>query len=115
MVWRRLCDRWHLFSGTPVRYGLEAELALIFDVAERPSAATVHAALDADRIWKPNAEAAVDAVVGEQVWSFADFATGPSISRVDGNKQGVFIRDRKPKAVARYPRRRWRVEGPQAW
>ena len=49
----------------------------------------------------------VDAVVGEQVWNFADFATGPSFMRVDGNKKGVFTRDRRPKAAARHLRRRW--------
>jgi len=50
----------------------------------------------------------VDAVVGEQVWNFADFATGPSFIRVDGNKKGVFTRDRRPKAAAHHLRRRWR-------
>ena len=40
----------------------------------------------------------VDAVVGEQVWNFADFATAPGVCRVDGNKKGVFTRDRRPKA-----------------
>ena len=49
----------------------------------------------------------IDAVVGEHVWNFADFATGPSFMRVDGNKKGVFTRDRRPKAAARYLRQRW--------
>ena len=53
----------------------------------------------------------VDAVVGEQVWHFADFATGPGIMRVDGNKKGVFTRDRRPKAAAHALRRRWRDDG----
>ncbi|MEZ0448000.1 beta-glucuronidase [Cellulomonas sp. ICMP 17802] len=51
---------------------------------------------------------AVDAVVGEQVWNFADFATASnSVFRVDGNKKGVFTRDRRPKAAAHVLRRRW--------
>jgi beta-glucuronidase len=50
----------------------------------------------------------VDAVVGEQVWNFADFATASGIGRVDGNKKGVFTRDRRPKAAAFALRRRWR-------
>jgi beta-glucuronidase len=50
----------------------------------------------------------IDAVVGEQVWNFADFATSSGISRVDGNKKGVFTRDRRPKAAAHALRRRWR-------
>jgi beta-glucuronidase len=52
----------------------------------------------------------IDAVVGEQVWNFADFATTPGIMRVDGNKKGVFTRDRKPKNAAYALRRRWRSE-----
>jgi beta-glucuronidase len=50
----------------------------------------------------------IDAVVGEQVWNFADFATGPGVMRVDGNKKGVFTRDRRPKAAAHLLRQRWR-------
>jgi beta-glucuronidase len=53
----------------------------------------------------------IDAVVGEQVWNFADFATGPGIMRVDGNRKGVFTRDRRPKAAAHALRRRWRHDG----
>ena len=49
----------------------------------------------------------IDGVVGEQVWNFADFATPPSFMRVDGNKKGVFTRDRHPKAAAHHLRRRW--------
>jgi beta-glucuronidase len=50
----------------------------------------------------------VDAVIGEHVWNFADFATGPSFIRVEGNKKGVFTRERRPKAAAYLLRRRWR-------
>jgi beta-glucuronidase len=49
----------------------------------------------------------IDAVVGEQVWNFADFATEPSFIRVDGNKKGVFTRERHPKFAAHELRRRW--------
>jgi beta-glucuronidase len=49
----------------------------------------------------------VDAVVGEHVWNFADFATTTVIVRVEGNKKGVFTRDRRPKAAAHALRRRW--------
>ena len=48
-----------------------------------------------------------DAVVGEHVWNFADFATAPGVMRVDGNKKGVFTRERRPKAAAHLLRRRW--------
>jgi beta-glucuronidase len=50
----------------------------------------------------------IDAVVGEQIWSFADFATSSGIMRVDGNKKGLFTRERRPKASVYPLRRRWR-------
>lgn len=51
----------------------------------------------------------VDEVVGEHVWNFADFATSQSIIRVEGNKKGVFTRDRRPKMAAHTLRARWRA------
>jgi beta-glucuronidase len=48
-----------------------------------------------------------DAVVGEQVWNFADFETTVGLMRVGGNKKGVFTRERTPKAAARTLRQRW--------
>jgi beta-glucuronidase len=50
----------------------------------------------------------IDAVVGEHIWNFADFATVSGTARVGGNKKGVFTRDRQPKEVAQDLRRRWR-------
>jgi beta-glucuronidase len=52
----------------------------------------------------------IDAVVGEQMWNFADFATTSGIMRVGGNKKGAFTRDRQPKAAAWALRRRWRKQ-----
>ena len=49
-----------------------------------------------------------DFVIGEHVWNFADFATKQAIRRVDGNKKGVFTRDRRPKSAAHLLRERWR-------
>lgn len=48
-----------------------------------------------------------DFVIGEQVWNFADFATAQSMMRINGNKKGIFTRDRKPKMVAHYFKERW--------
>lgn len=45
--------------------------------------------------------------IGEQVWNFADFATSQGIMRVQGNKKGIFTRERRPKMVAHYLRDRW--------
>ncbi len=53
----------------------------------------------------------VEAVVGEHVWNFADFATTPGIMRVGGNRKGIFTRDRQPKAAAHVLRKRWLPKG----
>ncbi len=47
-------------------------------------------------------------VIGEHVWNFADFMTGQDIVRIDGNKKGVFTRQRQPKMAAHYLRQRWK-------
>jgi beta-glucuronidase len=46
-------------------------------------------------------------VIGEQVWNFADFGTQQDITRVNGNKKGVFTRQREPKMAAHTLRSRW--------
>jgi beta-glucuronidase len=46
-------------------------------------------------------------LAGEQVWNFADFQTTEGIMRVNGNKKGVFTRDRQPKAAAYLLKERW--------
>ena len=46
-------------------------------------------------------------VVGEQPWNFADFATAQSVLRVQGNKKGLFTRDRQPKQAVFPLRERW--------
>ena len=49
----------------------------------------------------------LDFFMGEHVWNFADFATGQGITRVDGNRKGVFTRQRRPKAAAFLLKERW--------
>jgi beta-glucuronidase len=49
----------------------------------------------------------LDFVVGEHVWNFADFATRQGVTRVGGNKKGVFTRQRQPKAAAFVLKERW--------
>ncbi|QEJ96581.1 beta-glucuronidase [Treponema phagedenis] len=58
---------------------------------------------------KANTEqfAAIKNFVGEHVWNFADFETSQNIIRVQGNKKGVFTRDRKPKMAAYFLKERW--------
>ena len=45
LIWRRFCENWKLFRGTPTRYWLEHELVEIFGVTVEPSAES------ADRIY----------------------------------------------------------------
>ena len=46
-------------------------------------------------------------VRGEQIWNFADFQTTEGLMRVNGNKKGVFTRNRQPKDAAFLLRKRW--------
>ncbi|GEO45824.1 hypothetical protein LAL01_20560 [Companilactobacillus alimentarius] len=46
-------------------------------------------------------------VRGELVWCFADFQTSEGIMRVDGNRKGVFTREREPKDSAYFLKKRW--------
>ncbi len=48
-----------------------------------------------------------DFIKGEQIWNFADFQTTEGILRVNGNKKGVFTRQRQPKDVAYLLKERW--------
>lgn len=60
-AWRLLCERWTIFAGTPSRLWLETELAEVFGVTARPSAATADAIFDqiaerlADDDYRPRA------------------------------------------------------------
>lgn len=46
-------------------------------------------------------------VIGEHPWAFADFMTSAGLKRFDGNKKGIFTRQRQPKSVAFILRERW--------
>jgi len=45
--------------------------------------------------------------IGEMIWNFADFMTQQQITRVVGNKKGIFTRQRQPKASAKELRKRY--------
>ena len=47
------------------------------------------------------------AIQGDLAWNFADFQTGQGIMRVNGNKKGLFTRQRQPKSAAYTMRDRW--------
>ncbi|GFJ87615.1 hypothetical protein Prum_012570 [Phytohabitans rumicis] len=119
---------WYAHTGDLARAesALEADLRAWADRHGKPIIVTeygadaiagLHAVVDAP--WSEEYQAGllemyhrvfdrVDAVVGEHIWNFADFATQPAIVRVDGNKKGIFTRDRRPKSAAFAVRRRWR-------
>ncbi len=46
--------------------------------------------------------------IGEHPWAFADFKTKQGLTRVRGNRKGVFTKDRQPKSAARFLRERWK-------
>ena len=46
-------------------------------------------------------------IQGELVWNFADFQAQEGIMRVNGNKKGVFTRNRQPKNAAYVIKERW--------
>ncbi|MDD3253596.1 MAG: beta-glucuronidase [Lachnospiraceae bacterium] len=46
-------------------------------------------------------------VQGELVWNFADFQTTEGIMRANGNKKGIFTRQRQPKDAAYLFKARW--------
>ncbi|TMS13823.1 Beta-glucuronidase [Larimichthys crocea] len=49
-------------------------------------------------------------VIGELIWNFADFMTAQGITRVVGNKKGIFSRQRQPKSAAFILKERyWRL------
>ncbi|MCP9312470.1 beta-glucuronidase [Liquorilactobacillus satsumensis] len=51
-----------------------------------------------------------DFVQGELVWCFADFQTAEAIMRVNGNRKGVFTRERQPKDAAFMLKQRWETK-----
>ncbi len=60
-IWRRFCESWKLYRGTPTRFWMETELVEIFGVTQRPSAETADAIYDtiaaaiADPAFRPRA------------------------------------------------------------
>jgi beta-glucuronidase len=52
----------------------------------------------------------IDGVIGTHLWNFADFQTKQGLTRIIGNKKGVFTRDRQPKMVAHTLKKRWEIK-----
>lgn len=45
-IWRRLCENWDVFLGTPVRFWFESEFADVFGLTDAPSPQTADALYD---------------------------------------------------------------------
>ncbi len=126
-----MLNRYYGWYATPgdlvgAELGLEREISAWIDAYEKPILFTEYGADTYPGIhnvvpgmWSEEYQADLlamhhrvfarfDAVVGEHVWNFADFATVAGVMRVDGNKKGVFTRERRPKAAAHVLRRLWR-------
>ena len=46
--------------------------------------------------------------IGEHVWNLFDFKTKQGLTRVRGNRKGIFTKDRQPKASAFFLKNRWK-------
>ncbi len=47
-------------------------------------------------------------IVGEHIWNLADFQTAEALHRINGNRKGIFTRDRKPKMAAFFVKNNWK-------
>lgn len=47
-------------------------------------------------------------IIGEMPWAFADFKTPEGVTRIRGNRKGIFTKDRQPKFAANYLKERWK-------
>lgn len=47
-------------------------------------------------------------IIGEMSWAFADFKTPEGVTRIRGNRKGLFTKDRQPKFAANYLKERWK-------
>lgn len=49
----------------------------------------------------------LDFMIGEHPWAYCDFQTKQGLNRIDGNKKGIFTRQRQPKMAAFTFKERW--------
>lgn len=49
----------------------------------------------------------LDFMIGEHPWAYCDFQTKQGLNRIDGNKKGIFTRQRQPKMSAHMLKERW--------
>jgi beta-glucuronidase len=100
-------DRFRAAFGKPVllaEFGADAMAGIHAEPAEMFSEefqAEIIAAQYAEACRRPW-------VIGTHVWTFADFKTAQSITRITLNRKGIFTRDRQPKLAAHRLRALWR-------
>ena len=121
---------WYIEHGRPGggRARLEAELRAVGQKHGKPIIMTEYGAdtlaglhsrdrraLDRGVPDRPASTCTTGSSTGSTRWSASTSGTSPTspprsgIIRVDGNKKGVFTRDRRPKAAAHALRQRWRA------
>lgn len=105
---RKELDQWHeKYPDKPImftEYGADT-IAGIHDIDER----TPFSEEFQIEYYKMN-EKIFDSLpyfIGEQTWNYADFQTKYGIFRMQGNKKGVFTRERQPKSIAHHLKNRW--------
>lgn len=105
---RKELDQWHeKYPDKPImftEYGADT-IAGIHDIDER----TPFSEEFQIEYYKMN-EKIFDSLpyfIGEQTWNYADFQTKYGIFRMQGNKKGVFTRERQPKSIAHHLKKRW--------
>ncbi|MDP9695411.1 UNVERIFIED_ORG: glucuronate isomerase [Arthrobacter globiformis] len=115
-IWRRFCQNWKLFRGTPSRYWMEHELVEVFGVDLMPSPETADAIYDqiASRIAEPDfrPRQLLDRFSIELI-STTDPATSDLRHHTQLAKQGLgerIIPTFRPDAVFHLDRAGWRAE-----
>ena len=110
-IWRRFCEHYHLFAGTPTGVWLKHELIELFGVEERPSGDTADALFDhlserlADPAYRPRA---LFERLGVEVLCTTDAATDSLAQHTQLQHEGFMVRPTfRPDAVIDPSRDDW--------
>ncbi|XP_045536481.1 beta-glucuronidase [Papilio machaon] len=102
-------NAWHLKHNKPVimtEYGADT-IAGLHLIPEYVWAEEYQVALMSEHFKAFDKLRQAGFFAGEFIWNFADFKTAQTITRVGGNKKGIFTRSRQPKASAHHLRARY--------
>ncbi|GAA5066722.1 glucuronate isomerase [Thermocatellispora tengchongensis] len=115
-IWRRFCEHWHVFRGTPTRFWLEYELLEVLGVSGLPSAKTADPLYDeiAARLAEPGFRPrALFERFGIEVLATTDPAISPLAEHArirDDAWPGVVIPTFRPDSLLRLDAPGWREE-----